>query len=182
MLQIEGIKLNIINEKIFKSCFKEVQKFMIRKKWYGACHATTAVLYAICKVLDIKCTPCIGEVLYKIYFDHSWLVIDGAIYDLAITMPFEDACATGPIFKNIDLSTGKKVILQYGVQYQGLDEQAQFAYSMPIYDYLKNSPEINLINLVIDTLKLNGKYVSRNRLQQILSDDKWVLVKEEIKI
>lgn len=176
MLQIDEIELDINNEEIFKSCFKEVQKFMIRKKWYGACHATTAVLYAICKVLDIECTPCIGEVFYKMFFDHSWLVIDNAIYDLAITMPFEDACATGPIFKDIDLATGKKAVLQYGVKYQGLDEQAQYANSLTIYDYLRNSPEVNLINLVIDTLKLNGKYISRSRLQQLLKNDSWKLI------
>lgn len=176
MLQIDEIELNINNEEVFKSCFKDVQNFMKRKQWYGACHATTAVLYAICKVLDIKCTPCIGEVLYKIYFDHSWLIIDDAIYDLAITMPFEDACATGPIFKDIDLSTGKEATIQYGVKYQGLDEQASFAYSMSIYDYLKNSPEINLINLVINTLKMNGKYISRSRIQQLLGNDSWKLI------
>ena len=176
MLTIDDIKLNIDNEDIFKKCFKEVQKFMVRKGWYGACHATTAVLYAICKVLDIEANPCIGEVFYKAYFDHSWLEINGAIFDLAITMPFVDDYATGPIFNSIDLTTGEKATLDYGVKYQGLDTQAKYAFSMSIYKYLRNSPEVNLIELVIDILKLNGKYISRSRLENILGDDRWVLV------
>lgn len=85
-------------------------------------------------------------------------------------------CNWTPIFKDIDLATGKKAVLQYGVKYQGLDEQAQYANSLTIYDYLRNSPEVNLINLVIDTLKLNGKYISRSRLQQLLKNDSWKLI------
>ena len=175
-MTIDDIKLSINNEKIFKECFKDLHKFMMRKKWYGACHATTAVMYAICRVLDIECVPCIGEVYYKTFFDHSWLLINNNIFDLAITMPFEMSFSNGPIFNSINLSSGEEKTIKYGVIYSGLDEQATIVYSMSIYSYLYNSPSINLIQLIIDILKQNGVFVTRSRLEKIMGDDVWKYV------
>ena len=178
MISFDEIVIGIDNEDIFKACFKEIHKYMVQKHWLGACHATTAVLYAICKVLGIESKPCIGEVLKKKFFDHSWLVINGHVFDLAIAMPLENVFETGPIYADYDLKTGEKTDVIYGVKHEGLDERASVIYSQSIYNYLKNSPEPNLIKLIVDTLKLNGVYTSRKRLETLLGDDGWEFVEK----
>ena len=62
-------------------------RYMERKQWWGACHATCAALY-VC-LTEIGYTPdlCIGEVLGQgLYFDHSWISLDDKMIDLAISM------------------------------------------------------------------------------------------------
>ena len=71
MLTIDKIELGCKNEETFKSCFLCLQSYMKRNEWCGACHATTGILYAFTKILGIDSIPCIGEVYYKVYFDHS---------------------------------------------------------------------------------------------------------------
>ena len=178
MISIDEINVGFNNEETFKACFKDVERFVVQKRWGGACHATTAVLYAICKVLGIKSTPCIGEVLNKVFFDHSWLEINGQVFDLAIAMPLEDVFETGPIYADYDLKTGEKTGVIYGVKHKGLGEQASSIYSQSIYNYLKNCPNPNLIKLVVDILKLNGVYTSRKRLEALLGDDGWEFVEK----
>ncbi len=164
--------------KLFQSFCDELYKFMKKKNWYGACHATTAIMFAFAKKVGINSTPCIGECKQKQYepFDHSWLLIDGKIYDIAISMPFIHSMAKGPVYGSIDISTGLEVEMSYGIKFLGLDAQAEFAYENNLYDYLKGSPEINLINLTIDLAKNCKVYLSRKWLEQNLSNERFVLI------
>ena len=83
-------------------------RYMERKQWWGACHATCAALY-VC-LTEIGYTPdlCIGEVLGQgLYFDHSWISLDDKMIDLAISMTLlGGAPASGVIVFGKDIKTG----------------------------------------------------------------------------
>lgn len=154
--------------------------FMKRKMWYGACHVTTAMMFAFAKKIGIEANACIGECEQEGYdpFDHSWLLIEGKIYDLAIAMPFELDMAKGPVYGSIDSRTGSEVDMRYGIKFLGLGPQAELAYEHNIYDYLKGSPEINLINTTVDLAKNCKVYMTRKWMEQNLSEDKFKLIAE----
>lgn len=62
-------------------------RYMERKQWWGACHASCAALYVCLSELGYKPKLCIGEVLGQgLYFDHSWISLDDKMIDLAISM------------------------------------------------------------------------------------------------
>lgn len=91
--------MNDEQKNLFIQFCDNLLSFMRKNNWYGACHATTAMMYAFAKKIGIDATPCIGECEQKGFqpFDHSWLVIDDKIYDLAISMPFIEEMAKGPV-------------------------------------------------------------------------------------
>ena len=49
-----------INED-FKDIFIRLYDYMIDKKWMGACHALTAILFVFAKKLGIDCVPYINS-------------------------------------------------------------------------------------------------------------------------
>lgn len=167
-------------EKMFLSFCDSLYKFMIQKQWYGACHATTAMMFAFAKKIGIEATPCIGECEQVGYppFDHSWLLIDGKIYDLAIAMPFEQSMVKGPVFASIDSRANALIDMKYGIKYMGLGPEALMAYNHNIYDYLYGCPNPKLINVVIDLAKNSHVYITRKWMEQNLSDDRFVLIEE----
>ena len=167
-------------EKVFLSFCDSLYKFMIQKQWYGACHATTAMMFAFAKKLGIEATPCIGECEQVGYppFDHSWLLIDDKVYDLAISMPFNFKMAKGPVIASVDSRTNKIVEMNYGITFVGLDEQALMAYNHNIYDYLYGCPNPKLITVIINLAKSLQIYITRKWLEQNLSEDRFVLIAE----
>lgn len=170
-------------EKLFLSFFNNLHRFMIQKQWFGACHAITAMLYAFAKKIGIDSIPCIGKCEQEGYppFDHSWLSIDGKIYDLAIAMPFNLDMAKGPVIASIDSRTNMIVEMDYGISYCGLDEQALMAYNNNIYDYLCGWPNPKLINAIIDLAKNSQIYITGKWLEQNLSNDYFILKEEGYK-
>ena len=165
-------------EKLFLSFCESLYGFMIQKQWFGACHATTAMMFAFAKKIGIDAIPCIGECEQEGYrpFDHSWLLIDNKIYDLAISMPFNFYMAKGPVIASIDTRTNKNIDMKYGITYMGLGDQALVAYNYNLYDYLYDCPNPKLINVVIDLAKNSQIYITRKWLEQNLSKDRFVLM------
>lgn len=170
--------MNQEQKRLFLEYCDNLYAFMKKHEWYGACHATTAMIYVFAKKLGIDCLPCIGECKQEGYkpFDHSWLLIDGSINDIAIAMPFELNMAKGPVYDSIDTRTGKIVDMDYGIKFLGLGPQAELAYSKNLYDYLKESPEVNLINIVIELSKLSKVYITRRWMEQNLSSERFALI------
>lgn len=80
-------------------------RYMERIQWWGACHATCSVLYVSLSEMGYEPNLCIGEVLGQgLYFDHSWMTLDGAIIDLAISMTLSGgAPVSGPIIFGKDI-------------------------------------------------------------------------------
>ena len=165
-------------EKLFLSFCDSLYRLMTQKQWFGACHATTAMMFAFAKKIGIDAIPCIGECEQEGYppFDHSWLLIDNKEYDLAISMPFNLDMAKGPVIASIDTRTNKNVDMKYGITYMGLDEQASVAYNNNIYDYLYGCPNPKLINVIIDLAKNLHIFITRKWLEQNLSKDRFVLM------
>lgn len=173
--------MNDEQKNLFIQFCDNLLSFMRKNNWYGAYYATTAMMYAFAKKIGIDATPCIGECGQKGFqpFDHSWLVIDGKIYDLAISMPFIEEMAKGPVYGSIDSRTGKEVDMSYGISYDGLGQQAAYAYSKNLYDYLHDCPDINLISVLCNIAKYSKVYMTRKWLEQNLVDSYFVLRKND---
>jgi hypothetical protein len=57
-------------------------------RFHGGCFNVTAIAHMLLTAQGIASTPCLGEVACKQGpFDHAWLEIEGAIYDLPIQYP-----------------------------------------------------------------------------------------------
>jgi len=117
--------------------------YMKSKQWIGACHATSAVLFVSLSELGYHPSLCIGEVKYPaqdFLFDHSWIVLDGKIIDLAVSMTLMGGMPLSePIVFDLNIKNKCKYNCIYGVSYgNGLDADAKWVLSMPLVDYMDN--------------------------------------------
>src|SRR5947209_8676198 len=81
--------------------FFEVLNFVVEEPYRGACHAASSVLYVLFSELNIESSICIGELgRDQICFDHSWLEIEGKIFDVAVARPLEPKFDGPPVFKS----------------------------------------------------------------------------------
>lgn len=155
-----------------------LHKFIIKNGWQGASYASVAMMFAVAKKLGIDAKPCIGECIQKNQelFDHSWLLIDEKIYDIAISMPLELESATGPVFASIDMKTKKEVDIEYGIKHKGLGKEALLPFNQNIYRYLRGCDALKLIELIIDLAKNSRIYITRKWMEQNLSNEYFALV------
>jgi hypothetical protein len=124
--------------------FSALLGYIHKEDWQGACHASCTVLYSLLSVKGISAEIYLGEVEVSrgvAYFDHSWIEIDGEIYDAAISNTLTDL-AFPPVFGGIDLASGDRPLLRYGTPSgQGYDASAQWIRSIPVSDYMSAFPE-----------------------------------------
>nr|WP_302227087.1 SEC-C metal-binding domain-containing protein [uncultured Marvinbryantia sp.] len=150
-------------------------QYMERKQWWGACHATCAALYVSLNEMGYKPTLCIGEVLGQgLYFDHSWVTIDGMILDLAISMTLlGGAPASGVIIFVKDIKTGLPPVLDYSVSGRGIEDEAKFVMEIPFVQYMDSFPDAKdglwgvvreILNTDIDIPSLRKKYKDTKRI------------------
>ncbi|GAB6141602.1 hypothetical protein JCM14076_23310 [Methylosoma difficile] len=125
------------------TAFRGLLEFIHTKDWQGACHGSSAVLSVLLSSQGIKSTLCLGEVSSgNIYFDHSWVEVDGEIYDAAISNTLIRGIAFPPVFRSYDLFTKNATALQYGAPSgQGYDEDANLIRQISVYDYMEMFPE-----------------------------------------
>ncbi|WP_180229146.1 lasso peptide biosynthesis protein [Bacillus thuringiensis] len=92
----------------------------------GACHLLSSIMYVLLKEQGIECDLCIGEVKENNYFfDHSWIEIDGKVFDVAIQMTL-DGRSNPPVFASYDLGSTTTTSREYGMSSPGgLDSVAQ---------------------------------------------------------
>lgn len=99
---------------------------------------------------------CVGEVHYVgEKFDHSWVELDGKVFDVAICAPnngetkdTHGCFAGGPVFAGIDLGTNAPAAAQFGVSSNlPLDDAAQFARESTLWDYYSMQCKEGYINL-----------------------------------
>ena len=123
----QAVKESGYNEDI-GNVLANMYRYMERKQWWGACHASCAALYVCLSELGYKPKLCIGEVLGQgLYFDHSWISLDDKMIDLAISMTMlGGAPASGVIILGKDIKTELPPILDYGVPGRGIEDQAKF--------------------------------------------------------
>ncbi|MCG8710428.1 acetyltransferase [Brenneria sp. 4F2] len=113
-------------ERSLSTAFSNLVSFIFNTDRNGACHDTSAIFYILSSELGFDPKLYIGEVRYPLsgaYFDHSWVEIDGNIYDAAIAYPLPGGVkVSGSIFKSIDQDTGEKTDLEFGFNSEsGLD-------------------------------------------------------------
>lgn len=83
-VQNAGYKEDIVN------VLCNLNEYMKRKQWWDACHASCSALYVALSELGYSPKLCIGEMLGQgLYFDHSWIELDGQILDIAIRLFWE---------------------------------------------------------------------------------------------
>ena len=124
--------------------------------------------------MGLQAIPCIGEVKYgNKPFDHSWVEVNGEIYDASIYLSLEGYIAD-PIYKSYNIGSLSKEIGQYGVE-QRLDITARKVAETTIVDYMCGFPEnhnglwdyvykigIN-VGIDIDINALKSKYANTMR-------------------
>lgn len=132
------------NQKSFKvnKSFCGLLDFIHANDWQGACHASSAILFSLLAEQEIEAVPCLGEVsIGKTYFDHSWLEIEGEIYDAAISKTLINGFCFPPVFRGLDLSTNKPTALKYGTPSgQGYNESARWIRGISVTEYMSRFP------------------------------------------
>jgi hypothetical protein len=154
-------------------------KFMQQKQWWGACHASTSVLYVALKEIGLDPIICIGEVQKSNFlFDHSWIELDNKKIDLSISMTLASGMpVNAPVILDIDLETGEKNTIKYGVKGNGLDNEALFITEYPFDLYMDMFPDNSnglwgiveeILNIKMDIDKFKEKY--KNVQRRIISN------------
>lgn len=175
----QAVKESGYNEDI-GNVLANMYRYMERKQWWGACHASCAALYVCLSELGYKPKLCIGEVLGQgLYFDHSWISLDDKMIDLAISMTLlGGAPASGAIILGKDIKTGLPPILDYGVPGRGIEDQAKFVMGLPFNQYMDSFPDEKggLWGVVREVLSTD---VNISSLREKYKDTKRVLIRRE---
>lgn len=118
-------------------------KYMRNEQWRGACHAACSVMYVALSELGYHVELCLGEVKAEsIYFDHSWILLEDKVIDLAVAMILMGGLpVSAPVILNTDVKTGKKCTFQYGTYRSGLDRETEAVRNMPFTEYMDNYPK-----------------------------------------
>lgn len=138
----EKIAAEIPDGKKLYAVFEPMFRFVVSRLYFASCHDTSAVMYMqMCQEgLPKGCmTLCIGEVnVAGGRFDHSWVEVNGQIFDVAICAPGATGVfAGGAVFADIDLGTNAPVQAKFGVASQDpLETDAAQVYSMTLHQYL----------------------------------------------
>ena len=134
-----------IDVKVFDIYFATLN-YILKNDWKGSCHITTAIMYILLKESGFSPICCIGEVVASesLAFDHSWIELDGEIYDASIVLPLEEIVVSGPIFNSIDIIDCSFIDEIYGIKHTGLGPQAKrvqrtnfVQYIQPMYCHLE---------------------------------------------
>ncbi|GAB3352520.1 hypothetical protein ACFO0E_10470 [Chromohalobacter beijerinckii] len=107
--------------------------------WTGACHDTSAGMFMAMHGVELAPELIIGivEAPSGKLFDHSWVEVNGLIFDAAVGYPNPDGeDVSAPIFASRELETGKRTLLRYGVTNRGqLSEPAHTVASCTLAEY-----------------------------------------------
>lgn len=149
--------------------FCNMYDYMEKKKWMGACHAVSSVLYVALSEIGYNPTLCIGEVSgNNLYFDHSWIMLNQMIVDFAINKTLlNGAPASGIIIFDQDIDTGLSSSLSYGVPGRGIEDDAKTVSTMPFTVFMNSYPDEEkglwsivekILETTVDVSKMEQKY------------------------
>lgn len=176
---------NIVKKKGYDESIAEVlcnlMQYMKEKRWIGACHATSAVMFVALSEMGLSPKVCVGEVKDDVFgfFDHSWIELDNKIIDLACSMTLLGGRpVNAPVIFDIDSSTGEKYELEYGIYYAGLDENAEYIMTTGFCDYMDAFPICknglwDVVGIVLD------KKINISALRLKYQDTQWCYVCQE---
>jgi len=108
----------------------------------GACHLLSGIMHVLLNEQGVESDLCIGEVRHPSgpVFDHSWVEIDGKVFDVAIQATYNDELHA-PVFADVDLDTMRATKFNYRYQTKGLDGIAKMIFEMPFIEYLDGAPK-----------------------------------------
>ena len=163
-------------ETIFKTFFA-ISDYYKENPNPGACHLISSIFHVLLKEQDIENELCIGEVQTGFqYFDHSWIEIDGNVFDIAIQNTL-DGSKNAPIYAGYDLSTEKEPSNIYGAQSPtGFDLEAKMIMQTSFVNYMNRYPHFRegawkivqiigkKIRLKLDINQLKQKYKDTQRI------------------
>ncbi|MFJ2485056.1 lasso peptide biosynthesis protein [Pseudomonas sp. NPDC087639] len=132
------------NGKRLFQAYAALLNFVRQNDWTGACHDSSASLYMILSEMGFAPKLVTGEVKAEAgIFDHSWVEVDGKVFDVAVGFPGEDGHHVGPsVFASLNLDTGEPTELKFGVRSpNGLDPIGQFVASSNLEQYSAAQPE-----------------------------------------
>ncbi len=139
---------NLHNGKGIFDAYTALLTVVWREGWNGACHDTSAMLYMLLREQGYSPALVTGEVkAADKYLDHSWVEVEGKIYDVAVGFPHEDGVYVGPsVFASLNLDTGEPTNLSFGVRSPGgIDEIAQFVADATLSEYSeKQHPQASI--------------------------------------
>lgn len=134
----EQASTSLPNGKRLFQAYAALLNFAWQNDWTGACHDSSAALFMVLSEMGFSPRLVIGEVKAPAgTFDHSWIEVDGKIFDVAVGFPGEDGHYVGPsVFASLNLNTGDPTELEYGVRSPGgLDQVGRFVASTNLNDY-----------------------------------------------
>lgn len=172
-----NLTTTLSNEKQSIKSYFSVLRHIHRNQWIGACHATSAILHILLSEKNELSTLCIGECKYEsIVFDHSWVEVNGQVYDAAISNTLIQNLSLPPVFCGTNLNDGKQTITSYGVNSgQGYDSDAAEIKNLPFGVYMDDFPnnKNGLWGVTKDIASLAGLNLNIRRLKEKYSNTEW---------
>ena len=165
-----GISNNLIRKRIqtiaqenglseqVQSVLVNLFDYMMKKQMYGCCHAFSSALYVALCELGESPQLCVGECFNpkEKPFDHSWIILNGKIIDIAIYMPLSQRCnsVTGVVIMNIDTATQTETDTKYGYETGlGFGYETEAVIHTPFVEYMTAYPfEQNGLWTVVKTI------------------------------
>ncbi|MFN7251809.1 MAG: lasso peptide biosynthesis protein [Anaerobacillus sp.] len=144
-LSISDIDIDIEKSRELKNTFNIILDHFSNKPMRGGCHFYSAAMYILLEEQDINSQLVIGMVkdeAFPVSFSHSWLEIDGEVFDIAIMFPhYMDG--QPPVFASVDLDTSEKTLRRYGLgkNLRKDDKSGLNALNLSISDYLDGYPQ-----------------------------------------
>lgn len=133
--------------------FLHVLEHISDEDWLGACHSSSTVLYMMLAEHNAESEIVIGDVQAQAgVFEHSWIEIDGAIFDAAVAFPHPDGYPVGgPVFAGYDLDTGLPTINSYGIgTFEGLSADTKSITYLSIGTYYTWADQKALVESAVE--------------------------------
>jgi hypothetical protein len=146
----------------------------------GGCHFLSVLLHIVLSELEIDNQLCLGNVrLSGVVFSHSWIQIDNAVYDIAISHTNNPTCRlNGVVYGDFDTSTETIHEVNYGVLNDDdlVDRTGKLVANMSIGEYIVNCPygKKYVLDIIIKLAQKHKKYLNSGRLMDKYKNEKWV--------
>lgn len=134
-------------DKKISMIFTETYDFMMSKNWQGACHAISSIQYILLSEIGETPNLCIGEVGVGVHsFDHSWIELNGKVYDITIENGLEGV-RTDAVINGCNINDLKPTQIVYGTG-RKIDPPAAIIKDLTLGEYLDgflNQPKSEIL-------------------------------------
>ncbi len=173
----QNITTSLNNENQTIKSYFSVIGHIHKHDWLGACHATSAILHIMLSEKGESSSLYIGECKNgNIIFDHSWVEIDGHVFDAAISNTLIQNVSFPPVYWGNDLNNGKRTNTEYGISSgEGYDTQAAEIKNTSFGQYMDAFPnhKDGLWGVAKEIASLAGLNLNMRRLKEKYSLTEW---------